>query len=172
MFGALAGGGAAIGLIVGGILTEYASWRWCLGVNVPVAILTALAAAAIVHESKASGDTRYDIPGVVMATVGLFCLVYGFTEAAKAKHPDDPTDTAVQGWGDPSTVTFLVIAVALLIAFVVWERRAKNPMLPMRIILHRSRGGSYLLFLFVGAGLFAMFLFLTYYFQVNLHYTR
>jgi EmrB/QacA subfamily drug resistance transporter len=172
VFGALAGGGAAIGLIVGGVLTEYASWRWCLGVNVPVALITAVAAYVVVHESSAPGDTRYDVPGVLMATLGLFSLVYGFTEAAKATHPEDPTSTAVQGWGHPSTVTFLVIAAVLLIAFVVWEERsAKNPMLPLRIVTHRNRGASYLLFLFLGAGLFAMFLFLTYYFQVNLGYS-
>ncbi|HEY7042898.1 MAG TPA: MFS transporter [Nocardioidaceae bacterium] len=171
VFGALAGGGAAIGLIVGGVLTEYASWRWCLGVNVPVALLTAAAAIPIVHESKARGDTRYDIPGVLLATVGLVSLVYGFTEAAKAKNPADPTDTRVQGWGASSTTWFIVIAVILLVAFVVWERRAPNPMLPLRVVLHRNRGGSYLLFLLVGAGLFAMFLFLTYYFQVNLGYS-
>jgi EmrB/QacA subfamily drug resistance transporter len=171
VFGALAGGGAAIGLIVGGVLTEYASWRWCLGVNVPVALLTAGAAYVIVHESKAPGDTRYDVPGVIMATLGLFCLVYGFTEAARAKHPEDPTSTAVQGWGAPTTITFLVVAAVLLIAFVFWEQRAANPMLPLRIVTHRNRGGSYLLFLFLGAGLFAMFLFLTYYFQVNLGYS-
>lgn len=171
VFGALAGGGAAIGLIVGGVLTEYFSWRWCLGVNVPVALIVAAAAIPIVHESRAAGDTRYDIPGVLLATIGLFSLVYGFTEAARAKNPEDPNDTSVQGWGDPATVTFLAIAVVLLVAFVVWERRASNPMLPLRIVLHRDRGGSYLVFLFLGAGLFAMFLFLTYYFQVNLGYT-
>src|SRR6478752_176361 len=171
VFGALAGGGAAIGLIVGGILTEYASWRWCLGVNVPVALVVAAAAVPIVHESKAHGDTRYDIPGVLLATIGLFSLVYGFTEAARVKNPDDPTSTAVKGWGDPSTVTWLVLAVVLLVAFVLWERRAKNPMLPLRVVLDRNRGGSYLVFLLVGAGLFAMFLFLTYYFQINLGYT-
>ena len=91
VFGALAGGGAAIGLIVGGVLTEYASWRWCLGVNVPVALIVAAAAIPLVHESKAHGDTRYDVPGVLLATIGLFSLVYGFTEAARAKNPDDPT---------------------------------------------------------------------------------
>src|SRR6476619_7632243 len=84
VFGALAGGGAAIGLIVGGVLTEYASWRWCLGVNVPVALVVAGAAIPLVHESKAPGDTRYDIPGVLAATLGLVSLVYGFTQAAKA----------------------------------------------------------------------------------------
>ena len=171
VFGALAGGGAAIGLIVGGVLTEYSSWRWCLGVNVPVALIVAAAAIPLVHESKAHGDTRYDVPGVLLATFGLFSLVYGFTEAARLKNPDDPRDNSVQGWTDPSTVTWLVLAVVLLVAFVLWERRASNPMLPLRIVLHRSRGGSYLVFLLVGAGLYAMFLFLTYYFQVNLGYT-
>ncbi len=171
VFGALSGGGAAIGLIVGGVLTEYTSWRWCLGVNVPVALLVAAAALPLVKESKAHGDTRYDVPGVLLATTGLFALVYGFTEAARAENPDDPTSTAVQGWGHPSTVTWLVAAVVLLVAFVVWERRARNPMLPLRIVLDRNRGGSYLIFLFVGAGLFAMFLFLTYYFQLNLGYS-
>jgi EmrB/QacA subfamily drug resistance transporter len=171
VFGALAGGGAAIGLIVGGVLTEYASWRWCLGVNVPVALIVAAAAVPLVHESKAHGDTRYDIPGLLLATVGLFSLVYGFTEAARVKNPDDPNSTAVQGWSDPSTVTFLILAVVLLVAFVLWERRARNPLLPLRVVLDRNRGGSFLVILLVGAALFAMFLFLTYYFQVNLGYT-
>ena len=171
VFGALAGGGAAIGLIVGGILTEYASWRWCLLVNVPVALIVAAAAIPLVHESKAHGDTRYDIPGVLLATSGLVFLVYGFTEAARAAHPENPNDTSVQGWGATSTVTFLVLAVVLLVAFVWWETRAKNPMLPLRVVLDRNRGGSYLTFLLVGAGLFAMFLFLTFYFQVNLGYS-
>ncbi|CAN5678588.1 MFS transporter [soil metagenome] len=168
VFGALSGGGAAIGLIIGGVLTEYTSWRWCLGVNVPVAIIVALAAIPLVHESKAHGDTRYDVPGVLLATGGLFSLVFGFTEAARAKNPEDRTSTAVQGWGDPSTLTWLIAALVLLVAFVWWETRSKNPMLPLRIVLDRNRGGSYLVFLFVGSGLFAMFLFLTYYFQVNL----
>jgi EmrB/QacA subfamily drug resistance transporter len=170
VFGALAGGGAAIGLIVGGVLTEYASWRWCLGVNVPVALIVAGAAIPLVHESKANGDTRYDIPGVLLATLGLVSLVYGFTEAARAKNPGS-NDTAVQGWTAGSTIFFLAVAVVLLVAFVVWETRAKNPMLPLRIVLDRNRGGSYLVFLLVGAGLFAMFLFLTYYFQLNLGYS-
>ncbi|MDX6300542.1 MAG: hypothetical protein QOF53_1756 [Nocardioidaceae bacterium] len=171
VFGALAGGGAAIGLIVGGVLTEYTSWRWCLGVNVPVALIVAAAAIPLVHESKADGDTRYDVPGVLLATVGLFSLVYGFTEAARAKHPENPRDTSVQGWTAPTTLAFLGIAVVLLVAFVVWERRSRNPMLPLRVVLDRNRGGSYLVFLLVGAGLFAMFLFLTYYFQLNLGYS-
>jgi EmrB/QacA subfamily drug resistance transporter len=171
VFGAISGGGAAIGLIVGGILTEYASWRWCLGVNVPISLIAAAFAVYEVHESKATGDTRYDIPGAVLSTLGLVCLVYGFTEAAKAKHPANPNDTAVRGWTAPSTLIFLAVAVVLLVAFVVWERRTDNPLLPLRVVLDRNRGGSYLMFLFVGAGLFAMFLFLTYYFQLNLGYS-
>jgi EmrB/QacA subfamily drug resistance transporter len=171
VFGALSGGGAAIGLIVGGVLTEYASWRWCLGVNVPVALVVAFFAFPLVRESKAHGDTRYDVPGVLLATLGLVSLVYGFTEAARAKNPGNPADTSVQGWTAGSTVFFLLLAIVLLVGFVFWETRAKNPMLPLRIVLDRNRGGSYLTFMFVGAGLFAMFLFLTYYFQVNLGYS-
>jgi EmrB/QacA subfamily drug resistance transporter len=161
VFGALAGGGAAIGLVLGGILTQYADWRWCLGVNVPIALGTALAALPVIHESKAPGDTRYDVPGAVLVTLGLVSLVYGFTEAAK---PD-------VGWDAGSTRFFLTAAVVLLAAFVVVELRTENPLLPMRIALDRNRGGSYLVFLFSGAGLFAMFLFLTFYFQNVLGYT-
>ncbi|MGI8692245.1 MAG: MFS transporter [Geodermatophilaceae bacterium] len=169
VFGAISGGGAAIGLILGGVLTEYASWRWCLGVNVPIALGAAIAAVPIVHESKAHGDNRYDIPGAVLATLGLVSLVYGFTEAAKLKDPGRSTE--VLGWTDPSTLFFLIAAVVLLVAFIAWELRSKNPLLPMRVILDRNRGGSFLTFLLVGAGLFAMFLFLTYYFQLTLGYS-
>ena len=171
VFGAISGGGAAIGLILGGVLTQYASWRWCLGVNVPIALITAVAAYSVVHESKAPGDTRYDIPGAVLSTLGLVSLVYGFTEAAKAKNPGKQGDTSVQGWTATSTLGFLLLAVVLLVAFVIWERRTPNPLLPLRIVLDRNRGGAYLTFLLVGAGLFAMFLFLTYYFQINLGYS-
>ncbi|MGH8892119.1 MAG: MFS transporter [Actinomycetes bacterium] len=161
VFGALAGGGAAIGLVVGGTLTEYADWRWCLGVNVPIAIGTALAAMPLVHESKAHGDTRYDVPGAVLGTLGLVSLVYGFTEAAK---PD-------VGWTAGSTLGFLLLAGALLVTFVIVETGVRNPLLPLKIVLDRNRGGSYLLFLLLAAGLFAMFLFLTFYLQVVLGYS-
>jgi EmrB/QacA subfamily drug resistance transporter len=161
VFGAVSGGGAAIGLIVGGLLTEYFSWRWCLGVNVPIAIGAALAAIPIVHESKALGDTSYDIPGAILSTVGLVSLVYGFTQAAK---PD-------VGWTATSTLFFLTLAVVLLAVFVLVESRRENPMLPLHIVKDRNRGGSYLVFLLVGAGLFAMFLFLTFYLQAVLGYS-
>ncbi|MDQ1668553.1 MAG: hypothetical protein QOE40_614, partial [Actinomycetota bacterium] len=161
VFGAIAGGGAAIGLILGGVLTEYFSWRWCLGVNVPIAVITALVAIPIVTESKAHGDTRYDIVGAVLASAGLVSLVYGFTEAAKPE----------LGWTAGTTMSFLGAAVVLLIAFVLWEQRTANPLLPLRVALDRNRGASFLIFLLVGAGLFAMFLFLTFYFQNVLGYT-
>ena len=169
VFGAISGGGAALGLIAGGLLTEYASWRWCLGVNVPIALAVAAAAVPVVRESKAPGKTRYDIPGAVLVTLGLLALVYGFTEAAKEKDPGRSTE--VLGWTAPSTLGFLGVAVVLLVAFVLWERRSDHPLLPLRILLDRNRGGAYLVFLFVGAGLFAMFLFLTFYFQITLGYT-
>lgn len=159
VFGAISGGGAAIGLIVGGVLTEYFSWRWCLGVNTPIAILAALLAAKYVHESKAEGDHTYDIPGVVTATAGLFALTYGFNEAARA------------GWTNSITLTFFATAAVLLIAFVVIEAKVANPLMPLRVITERNRGGSYLGSLIVGAGLFSMFLFLGLYLQVILGYT-
>ncbi len=159
VFGAISGGGAAIGLIVGGVLTEYFSWRWCLGVNTPIAILAAFLAAKYVHESKADGDHTYDIPGVVTATAGLFALTYGFNEAARA------------GWTNSITLTFFATATVLLIAFVVIESKVKNPLMPLRVLTERNRGGSYLGSLIVGAGLFSMFLFLGLYLQVILGYT-
>ena len=159
VYGGISGGGAAIGLIAGGLLTEYASWRWCLLVNVPIAIATALVALPIVHESKAHGNTNYDIPGAITVTGGLLALVYGFTHAAASS------------WTAGSTLLYLGIGIVLLAAFVAIELRAKNPLLPMRVILERTRGGSFLSSLMVGSGLMGMFLFLTYYFQGNLGYS-
>ncbi|HEX3567499.1 MAG TPA: MFS transporter, partial [Acidimicrobiales bacterium] len=159
VYGAISGGGAAIGLILGGVLTEFASWRWCLLVNVPIAIVTALAAIPVVRESRAHGNTSYDIPGALTITLGLVSLVYGFSKAEQ------------DGWASSTTVAFLLIAVALMVTFVVIELRSKNPLLPMRIILERTRGGSYLASFLTGAGLMGMFLFLTYYFQGSLHYS-
>jgi EmrB/QacA subfamily drug resistance transporter len=161
VFGAISGGGAAIGLVLGGVLTEYASWRWCLGVNVPIAIAAALAAFPFIRESRAHGDTSYDVPGAILGTAGLVALVYGFTEAAK---PD-------VGWDAPSTMTFLGLALVLLVAFLVLESRVQNPLLPLRILRDRNRGGSYLVFFLLSAGMFAMFLFLTFYLQAVLGYS-
>jgi EmrB/QacA subfamily drug resistance transporter len=159
VYGAIAGGGSAIGLILGGVLTEYASWRWCLLVNVPVALLAMAAAVRLVPESRTEGNTRYDVPGAVLATLGLMSLVYGFTKAA--------TD----GWGAGVTLLFLGLGVAMLAIFLAWETRAEVPLLPLRIILDRNRGGAFLASLLVGVGLFGSFLFLTFYFQGTLGYT-
>ncbi|MCZ2830477.1 MFS transporter [Modestobacter sp. VKM Ac-2986] len=161
VFGAISGGGAAIGLILGGVLTEYASWRWTLGVNVPIAIATMIAAVSLVKESRATGDRRYDVPGVLLSALGLVALVYGFSKAAEEG----------VGWTDPVTLTLLAVAVVLLVSFVLYERRASHPLLPLRVVLDRNRGGSYLIFLLVGAGIFAIFLFLAFYFQQTLGYS-
>ena len=159
VYGAISGGGAAIGLILGGVLTEYANWRWCLGVNVPIAIIAALLARPFIKESKAAGDRSYDIPGVLTATLGLFSLVYAFTLAAK------------DGWTDGLTFLFFGLAALFLAVFIAIEMRVKNPLLPMRILAERNRAGSYLGSLFVGSGLFSMFLFLGLYLQVILGYS-
>ncbi len=159
VYGAISGGGAAIGLIMGGLLTQYASWRWCLFVNVPIAAVTAIAAVPLVRESRASGNTSYDIPGTATVTGGLVSLVYGFTLAAQ------------DGWAAPHTLVFLAIAAVLLVAFVIIEATSSNPLLPLRVVLHRNRGGSFLSALMVGSGLLGMFLFLTYYFQGTLGYS-
>ncbi|MCW2523117.1 MAG: transporter [Frankiales bacterium] len=161
VYGAISGGGAAIGLILGGTLTEYASWRWCLLINVPIAIVAFTAGTILVTESKSGGGSSYDVPGAILGTAGLVALVYGFTEAAK---------TGV-GWLSVATISLLVAAVILLAAFVLVELRTASPLLPMRVVLDRNRGGSYLASLLVFAGLFAMFLFLSYYFQYNLGYS-
>jgi len=159
VYGAIAGGGGAIGLLLGGVLTEYASWRWTLLVSTPIAILAALATVRFVDESKAEGNTKYDLPGAITSTAGLVSLVYGFTKAAS------------DGWGAGSTITFLVAAVVLLVAFVVIEIRSEHPLLPMRVILDRNRGGAFLSALLIGVGMFGVFLFLTFYLQVTLGYS-
>ncbi|CCH86695.1 Drug resistance protein [Modestobacter italicus] len=161
VFGAISGGGAAIGLILGGVLTEYASWRWTLGINVPIAAVTMAFAVVLVTESRATGDRRYDVPGVLLSALGLVSLVYGFSKAAEEG----------VGWSDPVTLGLLAAAAVLLVSFVLYERRASHPLLPLRVVLDRNRGGSYLVFLLVGAGIFAIFLFLTFYFQQTLGYS-
>jgi EmrB/QacA subfamily drug resistance transporter len=157
VYGAISGTGAAIGLIAGGSLTEYLSWRWTMYVNVPIAIAVAIAALPLIRESRADGDRRYDALGAITATAGLALLVYGFTNAA------------THSWTAPLTIALIVLAVALLVTFVVWEQWfAKNPLLPLRIILHRTRGGAFLSFFLATLAMFGMFLFLTFYMQ-NVH---
>ena len=159
VYGAIAGSGAAIGLILGGVLTQFASWRWCLFVNVPIAVIAAIAAAKLVHESRSGGHTRYDVRGTVAVSAGLLTLVYGFSKAS------------VDGWASSTTLVLLGSAAVLLLIFVTIERRSQYPLLPLGILADRNRGGSYLAMLLGGVGLFGMFLFLTYYFQGSLHYS-
>jgi EmrB/QacA subfamily drug resistance transporter len=159
VYGAIAGGGTAIGLIMGGVLTEYASWRWTLLVNVPIAILAAFFATRVLSESKAEGNTKYDIPGALTSTAGLAALVYGFNKAN--------TD----GWGSTTTLSLLAAGVVLLIGFLVIELRTTHPLLPMRVVLDRNRGGSFLSSLLMGVGMFGVFIFLTYYLQQILGYS-
>jgi EmrB/QacA subfamily drug resistance transporter len=159
VYGAISGGGAAIGLILGGLLTQYVSWRWTLLINTPIAIATALFALRLVSESRAERRNHYDVPGALTATAGLLALVYGFTRAETA------------GWGAGSTLAYLLVGAGLLAAFVAIESRSRNPLLPLRVMVHRSRGGAYLASLLMGIAMFATFLFLTYYFQLTLHYS-
>nr|WP_296063542.1 MFS transporter [uncultured Actinoplanes sp.] len=160
VYGAIAGGGSAVGLLLGGVLTEYADWRWCLLVNIPVALAALVLAIPLVPESKAYGDTSYDVPGAIVVTAGLAALVYGFTEAAKPGG----------GWDSPKTLAFIIGGVVLVLIFVLIERRVRNPLLPLRIVADRNRGGAYITSALVGAGLLGAFLFLTLYLQNVLGY--
>ncbi|SDG59172.1 drug resistance transporter, EmrB/QacA subfamily [Pseudonocardia oroxyli] len=159
VFGAVAGGGSAVGLVLGGVLTEYADWRWCLLVNIPISVVAVALALVFVPESRADGDTRYDVPGAVTVTLGLVALVYGFTRASE------------DGWSAPWALGSFGAAVVLLVAFVVIEQRSSHPLVPLALLVQRDRGGAYLFSTLVGAGLLGAFLFLTFYFQIVLGYT-
>ncbi|MFC1415458.1 MFS transporter [Streptacidiphilus cavernicola] len=160
IYGAISGGGAAIGLILGGLLTEYADWRWTLYVNVLFAVVAVAGAVFVIKEPEgARHTTRLDIPGIVLAGTGLASLVYGFSKAE--------TD----GWSSAGTLGFIIAAVVLLAAFVVVQSRGRSPLLPLRVVLDRNRGGAYLTIGISVVGMFGAFLFLTYYLQVVLHYS-
>jgi EmrB/QacA subfamily drug resistance transporter len=153
IFTALAGGGGAIGLLLGGILTDALTWRWCLYVNLAFAIPAAVGAFTLLTNQRAERRPRLDLKGVAMASTGLFALVYGFNHAETAS------------WGDGLTVAALAVGVTLLAAFAAFERRVSNPLLPLRVVLDRNRGGAYLAIGTAGAGVFGVFLFLTFYLQ-------
>jgi EmrB/QacA subfamily drug resistance transporter len=159
VYGGIAGGGAAIGLILGGALTQYASWRWTLLINVPIAIGAFFAAIRFITESRSPVRHGYDIPGAVTVTGGLLALVYGFTKAG------------LDGWTSSTTLGLFAVAALLLTGFVLIEQRASHPLLPLRIVLDRNRGGSFLSSLLVGVAMLGTFLSLTYYFQGTLHYS-
>lgn len=153
IFGAIVGSGAAIGLLLGGVLTEALSWRWCLYVNLAFAIPAAALALRLLVDQRVADRPRLDLPGTLTAAAGLFALVYGFSSAETSS------------WGDPVTITMLAAAGVLLAAFVAVESRVAGPLLPLRVVWHRTRGGSYLSVGVISVAIFGVFLFLTYYLQ-------
>jgi EmrB/QacA subfamily drug resistance transporter len=155
VFGTVAGSGAAVGLLLGGVLTEYLSWHWCLLVNVPIALVAIVLAVPLIPESRADGDTRYDVLGAVLVSAGLGAIVYGFSRAEL-------------GWDRGDTIGFLALGAGLMVAFVLWERRASNPLLPLRVVTDRVRGGAFLVSVMVGAALLGGLLYLTFHFQIVL----
>jgi EmrB/QacA subfamily drug resistance transporter len=156
IFGAIAGGGASVGLILGGALTQAISWRWCLYVNLVIAVPTALVSLRLLVNHADPNRPKIDVPGVLAGSGGLFALVYGFSNAE------------THSWGAPVTVIALVLSVVLLVSFVLIERRAPHPLLPLHIVWNRARGGAYASIVLTGSGVFAVFLFLTYFMQDNL----
>ncbi|MFF4711368.1 MFS transporter [Streptomyces eurythermus] len=155
IYGAIAGGGGAVGLILGGFLTEYLNWRWTFFVNVPFAVVAAAGAYFVIREPEGGRNRNpLDIPGVLLSTLGLVALVYGFTRAES------------DGWSDTVTVSMFVASAVLLIAFVLVEAKVKAPLLPLRVVTDRNRGGIYLSLGLAIIGMFGLFLFLTYYLQI------
>ncbi len=159
VFGAIAVAGGAVGLLLGGALTEYLSWRWTLYVNLFFAGIAFVGGALLLQRQRSQGKPVLDIPGVLMVSGAVFCLVYGFSNAA------------AHSWGSPSTYGFIAAGVVVLALFAAWQGRAAHPLLPPRVVLDRNRGGAYLSMLIVGAGLFGIFLFLSYYLQGSLGYS-
>lgn len=160
VFGAIAGAGGAVGLLLGGFLTEKLDWRWNLYINVFIAIIAIIGAVIFVSSPKREGARpKLDVPGTILVSGALFTLVYGFSNAE--------TD----GWDSPATWGMLAASVVLLVAFVFWQRRAAHPLLPLSIVLDRNRGAAYASVLIAGAGMFGIFLFVTYYLQASLGYS-
>ena len=159
IFGAIAGGGASVGLLLGGVLTEALSWRWCLFVNLAIAVPTALVALRLLRNEGDPERPRIDLPGVLLATGGLFALVYGFSNAE------------THSWTAVVTIVALLLSVLLLSAFARVESRAPHALLPLHIVRDRARGGAYASIALAGSGVFGVFLFLTYYMQQNLGFS-
>jgi EmrB/QacA subfamily drug resistance transporter len=153
VFGSVAGGGGAVGLILGGVLTQYASWRWTLYVNLFFAAIAVAGALAYMQSNRPDSRPRMDWAGTVLASAGLFLIVFGFSHAETAS------------WSAALTIGSLVAGVVLLAAFVFAESRVSHPLLPLRVVLDRARGGSYLSVGLTGIAVFGVFLFLTYYLQ-------
>lgn len=161
IFGAVAGSGGAIGLILGGALTEYSSWRWTMFVNVPLAALAVVGALFLLkkNEKTSAPKPKLDVLGSVVIVLGLVSLVYGLAEAE------------TKGWSSLVTLGFTALGLVLIGVFVKIENTVAHPLLPLRVLKDRTRAGSYLAIAVVGAGMFAVFLFLTYYMATSLAFT-
>ncbi|WP_256463575.1 MFS transporter [Kitasatospora sp. RG8] len=158
VFSAVAGSGAAIGLLAGGLLTEYLDWRWVFFVNVPIAVLIAFAAPRYIAESERQ-EGRFDLPGALTSTLGLIGLVYGFIRAAS------------DGWTDTVTLGSFAAGVLLLFAFVVIERRTAQPITPLHLFLDRNRTGGLVMMLCLAAAMFGIFFYITLFVQGPLGYS-
>lgn len=155
VFGTVAGAGAAVGMVLGGFLTEFFDWRWCLLVNLFFVAVGLLGGALFLTESKAEGDKCYDLWGTLFVTGGLAALVYGFT-------------LAENGWGNPLTIGFLALGAVLLVVFVWVETRVRNPLLPLRVVTHRVRAGAFLIQAVAGSVMIGATLYLTFHLQIVL----
>jgi EmrB/QacA subfamily drug resistance transporter len=159
VFGAISGGAGALGLLLGGILTSYVSWRWCMFVNVGFAVLAVLGAVSLMINNSNPDKPRLDLLGTALATAGLFGIVFG---AAKAQ---------TNGWGAAISLIPLIAGAVLLLAFLGSQRRASYPLMPLHVVGDRNRGSGLLVLFLATSAVFAMFLFLTYYFQDVLNYS-
>jgi EmrB/QacA subfamily drug resistance transporter len=152
VYAAMSGGGGALGLLLGGILTSYVSWRWIFFINVPIAALILFLAPRALNESETTSG-HLDVPGAVTVTGGMLALVYGLSNASS------------HSWTSTSTIGFLAAAVVLLVAFGFIERRSREPLMPLSIFKNRNRAGTYGMMLCIGIALFSMFYFLTQFLQ-------
>jgi EmrB/QacA subfamily drug resistance transporter len=159
VFGAIAGSGGAIGLLLGGLLTEHLNWRYTLYVNVAIAVVAVIGAAVFVRRPAMPQRPKLDLFGTILAAGGVFGLVYGFSNAA------------THSWSNWMCWAFLAAGAVVLLVFALWESRAGHPLLPLRVLADRNRGASYIAVFVAGAGMFGIFLFLTYYLQETLHYS-
>ena len=144
VYGAIAGGGGLVGLLLGGLLTEYLDWRWCLYVNLVFAGVAVVGAFLFLSSDRSAHTAHLDIFGVLTVSASMFCLVYGFSNAAS------------HSWHTPSTWGYLAVGVALLVIFAWWQTRAAHPLLPPRVVLDRNRGGAHLAVLIAGVGMFGI----------------